>query len=222
MLDKGLFWRVGDGASIRIREDSWYPRPSTFQVRPKEPLNANFVCDLINPSSRTWSVDLIKVGFNLEEAATILCIPFSITGCTDKLGWFHTANGIYSVRTGYRAAMELMDDGALEKRGRDTTSDKTKSVQFWKSIWSLDVPNKMKFFIWKCCNHALAVRRNLKRRHMRVDNICGVCGQVDETENHIFFYYETSHRFWFCSPLQLNSLELEGLNFFQSWSTLHC
>ena len=56
---------------------------------------------------------------------------------------------------------------------------------------------------------------------MRVDNVCGVCNHVDETENHIFFRCETSHRFWFCSPLQLNSLELEGSDFLQSWSNFY-
>lgn len=56
------------------------------------------------------------------------------------------------------------------------------------------------------------MRRNLKQRHMRVDNVCGVCGHVDETEYHLFFHCELSHIFWFCSPLQLNSFELEGSN----------
>ncbi|KAM1110516.1 hypothetical protein ACFX19_009899 [Malus domestica] len=44
--------------------------------------------------------------------------------------------------------------------------------------------------------------------HMRVDNVCGVCGAVDESENHLFFRCNLSHLFWFCSPLQLNSFDL--------------
>lgn len=52
---------------------------------------------------------------------------------------------------------------------------------------------------------------------MRVDNIYEVCKQFDETENHIFIRCEISHIFWFCSPLQLNSFELEGADFLASW-----
>lgn len=52
---------------------------------------------------------------------------------------------------------------------------------------------------------------------MRVDYVCGVCRHVDEMENSLFFHCELSHIFWLCSPLQLNSFELEGSDFLQSW-----
>ncbi|CAN6541779.1 unnamed protein product [Malus baccata var. baccata] len=217
VLEKGLIWRVGDGETIKIREDPWYPMPSTFCIRPAVNLDALYVRDLINQDSKSWNADLVSACFSSEEANTILSIPISKTGSCDRMGWFHTANGVYSVKLGYGIAMELMESGGLGKKGRGATSDKTKHNKTWNAIWSLNVPRKMRFFIWKCCNHALAVRRNLKRRHMRVDNICGVCGLVDETENHIFFRCETSHLFWFCSPLQINSFDLEGTDFLQSW-----
>ncbi|KAM2726388.1 hypothetical protein EV2_038832 [Malus domestica] len=190
---------------------------STFYIRPAVNLDALYVRDLINQESKTWKVDLISACFSSEEANTILSIPISKIGSYDRMGWFHTANGVYSVKSGYGIAMELMESRGLGKKGRGATSDKTKHNKIWNAIWSLDVPRKMRFFIWKCCNHALAVRRNLKRRHMRVDNIYGVFGMVDETENHIFFRCETSHLFWFCSPLQINSFDLEGTDFLQSW-----
>ncbi|KAM2028772.1 hypothetical protein TB2_040080 [Malus domestica] len=56
---------------------------------------------------------------------------------------------------------------------------------------------------------------------MRVDNVCGVCNAVDEMENHLFFRCNFSHVFWFCSPLHLNSHELEGFDFLDSWGKFH-
>ncbi|XP_050137999.1 uncharacterized protein LOC126614383 [Malus sylvestris] len=53
---------------------------------------------------------------------------------------------------------------------------------------------------------------------MKIDNVCGVCNSFNETENHLFFRYEISHVFWFCSPLHLNSHVLEGSDFLESWS----
>ncbi|CAN6695621.1 unnamed protein product [Malus baccata var. baccata] len=213
----GLIWRVGDGETIKIREDPWFPMPSTFRIRTAANLDALYVSDLINQDSKTWKADLISACFSSEEANIILSIPISRFRSCDRMGWFHTANGVYSVKSGYGIALELMESGGLGKKGRGAPSDKIKYNKIWNVIWRLDVPRKMRFFIWKCCNHALAVRRNLKRRHMRVDNIYGVCGLVDETENHIFFRCETSHLFWFCSPLQINSFDLEGADFLQSW-----
>lgn len=51
---------------------------------------------------------------------------------------------------------------------------------------------------------------------MRVDNVCRVCSAVAELENHIFFRCDLSHLFWFCSLLQLNSLDLVGAAFLAS------
>ncbi|KAM2202360.1 hypothetical protein ACFX1X_001183 [Malus domestica] len=89
--------------------------------------------------------------------------------------------------------MNLMENGALGKKGRGSASDKPKNCYAWNLIWKL------------------------KRRHMRVDNICGVCGAMDESETHLFFRCHLSHLFWFSSALQLNSFELAGADFLSSW-----
>lgn len=52
---------------------------------------------------------------------------------------------------------------------------------------------------------------------MQVNNVYGVCNMKDETENHLFFCCEFSHVFWFWSSLHLNSFELDGADFFESW-----
>ncbi|CAN6723391.1 unnamed protein product [Malus baccata var. baccata] len=52
---------------------------------------------------------------------------------------------------------------------------------------------------------------------MRVDNVCGVCGAMDESEIHLFFRCHLSHLFWFSSPLQLNSFNLAGADILASW-----
>jgi hypothetical protein len=33
VLEKGLMWRVGNGANIRIKNDKWLQTPPTFQVQ---------------------------------------------------------------------------------------------------------------------------------------------------------------------------------------------
>ena len=191
--------------------------PNTFRAHPKDQLIGTMVCDLMDPLTHMWVPGLIQEGFNEVEAKLILSTPISWTGGCDKLVWFHSRNGVYSVRSGYGVALELMENGMLGRKGRGAGSEKSKHHRLWNSIWALDVPNKLKFFIWKWCHHSLAVRRNLARRNMRIDNVCSVCGKPDETENHIFFQCVVSHLFWFGSCLQLNSYELEGTDFLQSW-----
>ncbi|CAN6698982.1 unnamed protein product [Malus baccata var. baccata] len=217
VLNLGLRWRVGNGKSINIRKEPWFPKPSTYRVIPKPNLEGTMVCDLIDPITKSWRMDLIESGFQPEDVLPILSIPLSHAGIDDRLVWHYTSNGIFSVKTGYSLALKLMEEGALGRKGRGAPSESKNLNLVWNNIWSLQVPNKIKSFIWRCCNNALAVRRNLKRRHMRIDNVCGVCNAVNETENHLFFRCELSHVFWFCSPLHLNSYALEGRDFLESW-----
>ncbi|CAN6541494.1 unnamed protein product [Malus baccata var. baccata] len=218
VLQHGIRWRVGDGTKIKIRDDPWFPKPTTFLVKPRDCLQETMVSDLIEVNSRSWKREVILHGFSLEDTKHILSIPLSKFGCCDRLVWHHTVDGSYSVKTGYRVAVSLLENGDLGKKGRGAPSTHHISNQVWKGIWHLQVPNKIKFFLWRCCNKALAVRHNLKRRHMRIDNVCGVCNLVDESENHLFFRCDLSQRLWFCSPLHLNSIVLIGADFLDSWN----
>ncbi|KAM2417385.1 hypothetical protein ACFX1W_024236 [Malus domestica] len=142
------------------------------------------VNELIDKDLKAWTKDLIFAGFNCDDVAPILSIPISRMGCCDKMVWHHTTNGVYTVRCGYGVAWSLLENGGLGRKGRGATNGVSERTRVWNRIWNLEVPNKMKYFVWRCCNSALAVRRNLQRRRMRVDNVCGV---YDETENHLFF-----------------------------------
>ncbi|XP_050111742.1 uncharacterized protein LOC126590298 [Malus sylvestris] len=175
------------------------------------------VSDIIDSSSNSWRDDVISDGFNQDDVLPILSIPLSHSSLGDRLVWHHTTNGVYSVKTRYGLAVKLMEYGALRRKGRGAPSEFNKQNMVWNNIWRLQVPNKIKIFIWRCCNNALAVRRNLKRCHMRIDNVCGVCNLYIETENHMFFQCEISHVFWFYSSLHLNSHVLEGSDFLESW-----
>nr|POE65505.1 hypothetical protein CFP56_47103 [Quercus suber] len=56
---------------------------------------------LIDQQSRTWDLEIIKGYFNPLEVDLILKIPLSSNYVEDKLVWPHTANGVYSVKSGY-------------------------------------------------------------------------------------------------------------------------
>ncbi|CAN6697763.1 unnamed protein product [Malus baccata var. baccata] len=183
VLQLGLRWQVGNGKSINIRKDPWFPKPSTFKVKPKANLEGTKVSDLIDPATNSWRTEKISNGFNRDDVLPILSIPLSQVGIDDRLVWHYTTNGVYLVKFGYGLAINLMEDGALGRKGRGAPNES----------------NKL----------------NL---HMRIDNVCGVCNTLNETENHLFFRYEISHVFWFASPLHLNSHVLEGSDFLESWS----
>lgn len=61
LMKKGMIWRVGDGAGLKIWTDPWLPRNHTR--KPITPRGRNLITDvdeLINPVTGTWDADLVK------------------------------------------------------------------------------------------------------------------------------------------------------------------
>ena len=143
-----------------------------------------------------------KIGWRLEEAASLVSpddlamirtIPISRFGCEDQRIWHYTKNGLYSVRSGYHVAMDMMKNGELGRKGNGMSSNSGTLGGVWKRIWSLSMPHKLRLFNWKACRKALAVKPNLERRQIRVVNKCDLCGVSDETEAHLFFDCDFCH-----------------------------
>ena len=66
----GLIWRVRDGNTIRIWEDRWIPRPTSFAVQSVQsilPRDAK-VKELFDQELGGWNNNLVREVFTEEEA----------------------------------------------------------------------------------------------------------------------------------------------------------
>lgn len=52
--------------------------------------------------------------------------------------------------------------------------------------WSLQVPTKVRLFIWKLVSNLLATRVNLKTRRICEDDVCPACMSCKESVEHLF------------------------------------
>ena len=77
-----------------------------------------------------------------HEARTILGIPLSSRQSTNTLIWAGTKLGHYSTKSAYKLLSEAPCSG---------TSNPSAHNSFWRNIWLLAVPNKIKHFIWPAC-----------------------------------------------------------------------
>ena len=57
----------------------------------------------------------------------------------------------------------------------------------WNKLWSLNVPPKVKTFIWWACSNSLPTRDNLHGRKMQVEPRCGFCYQRSKTAEHVLW-----------------------------------
>ncbi|CAL8094550.1 unnamed protein product [Prunus armeniaca] len=215
----GLRWRIGDGKSVHVTRDPWLPMPYHFMVRTPSPLLPEKVSDLIDPVLRQWDVHTVCRLFN-EEADSILAMALSRFGCSDRLMWHFTKDGLYTVKSGYRVAVELDSNGLLGRRGDGGTSVDRGGRRLWKSIWELNVAGKIRHFIWRCCRNYLAVRCNLRQRGMQVDLTCPSCQQPNESVAHLLFQCNYARLFWFACPIQLDVRSLQGGTFADIWLEL--
>ena len=74
--------------------------------------------------------------------------------------------------------------GVVETKLKTQAMDDNK---WWKCLWDLEVPPKLKHFIW-CASHVwLGIKTELKRRRVVEDDICQLCRVAKEIINHVLF-----------------------------------
>ena len=87
---------------------------------------------LINGDTRQWDHGLIDGLFSPQEAKLIKSIPLSRCVAKDTLFWPFTSNRVYSSKSGYK----FLKAETQEQMEHDRI--------LWRTIWSLQVPNKIK------------------------------------------------------------------------------
>lgn len=76
----------------------------------------------------------------------------------------------YTVKSGYKLLYENARSDA------DTVSNSEAVHSFWKGIWKMHVPEKIKHFEWRsACSNALTTKMNLVKRKILDDDICQLC-----------------------------------------------
>ena len=45
----------------------------------------------------------------------------------------------------------------------------TEERGFWKKLWRIQVPGKIKHFLWRACTNSLATKENLLKRKILID-----------------------------------------------------
>lgn len=99
----------------------------------------------------------------------------------DRFIWKWTANGEYSASSAYHAFFVGMTSlvGATD-------------------VWKVSVPPKVKFFFWLALHGRLWTAERQRRHGLQQDAACALCGQADETTNHLLvgcvFTREVWHR----------------------------
>ena len=88
-------------------------------------------------------------------------------------------------------------------QGESSTSQPV--VSFWRCIWKLPLPNKIKAFAWRACRNILPTKANLFSRKITQDDVCDECGTVVESTAHVLWHCAKAKEVWTAANIDLGS-----------------
>lgn len=165
-LKKGLRWVLGDGRSINICKDRWLRGKTNFSVN-VESVDAAVLDQKVYQfigENKTWDVNKVRSIFAPEDAEAILNTRILQICTKDRLAWFHSNDGRYTVKSGYQQwyLNHGVDVGLQGSKG-------------WDKIWSLKIPHKIKIFLWRFCRNNIPIRNLLRLKGISVPIGCEIC-----------------------------------------------
>ncbi|XP_075640217.1 uncharacterized protein LOC142611959 [Castanea sativa] len=176
VIQKGAVWRIGDGRSVSIWGTRWLPTKYSLKiVTPCTGALVEAKVDvLIDTEHRAWKEDLLDANLLSFEAEMIKKIPLSHTDQVDTLTWPFTLTGDYSVKSRYTFLQQEYQNSQPGQSVLECLKP------LWKSIWSLQVPSKVKNFIWRAAKNSLPTKANLVKRKIISEDLCEQCRNQKE------------------------------------------
>ncbi|KAJ1688971.1 hypothetical protein LUZ63_013126 [Rhynchospora breviuscula] len=118
--------------------------------------------------------DLVKTSQSATAQWSLLtqllsAVNLASLGCKDSFCWRLKLDGKFSVKSIYK----------LQK-----AHPKVNSTLF--CLWKLNIPPRMRLFIWQMAQNKIATIDNLKKRGWHLANICSLCVSNEETVHHLF------------------------------------
>lgn len=154
--------QIGSEQNVLIGQDPWLPDINNGFTSSSlnETLAVPNVSSLMVSNQRQWDLDVISNLFNSRDKELILQIPFSYRKESDIWYWLHDSCGVYSVRSCYK----LLTHSA---------SDSFTSI--WRTLWNLEVPSKVRNFLWRAITNVLPAADNLIHHRMAIRPTCFLC-----------------------------------------------
>ena len=156
---------VGSGDLIHIFYHQWLPRPLCLR---KEGLGPMKVGELINVETRQWDRAKLAYWFEPHTCDDILHLPLPNIQSNDVQVWKENKSNSFSIKSAYSVALSILHSSTGNHLNAGTDG------KLWKIVWSLNVPPKVRTFLWRACSNILPTRKNLHLKRMQIDLICTI------------------------------------------------
>ncbi|XP_012837906.1 PREDICTED: uncharacterized protein LOC105958446 [Erythranthe guttata] len=132
----------------------------------------------------------------------ILTTPIGSTHANDRLVWHYSRSGDFTVKSCFHNIMQRHNTGSGDHEYENSSQSEDK--EFWKFIWHLSIPPKIKIFIWRAVGDLIPANAALFRRHVSSNPFCGRCRIKPETTVHALVQCRSLTKVWLGQPFELN------------------
>lgn len=179
---QGAVRKVTTDQNINILLDPWLPDPDNPWIQSeKKVVRYQMVASLMMTGVIQRDEDLISEIFNERDANLILAIHLRDFE-NDSWYWRLEKYENYSVKSANNMIHE-------SKGGVQTSAN----VGFWRKMWNLKIPPKIKFFLWRFCRNNIPVHIVLQKRCNAVSLLCPICDHDVEHLLHVFLFVSLLH-----------------------------
>ncbi|OMP07498.1 hypothetical protein COLO4_07290 [Corchorus olitorius] len=160
----------------------------------------------------TWNIEVVGEAIPEEDRTRIEKLPICQREGPDRVIWPYNKDGSYSVRSGYLS----MKGSRHVRDGNRASSSHIVSKSTWKQIWKIQAPSKIKNFLWKACQNALATYQNLWKRRCCTTPTCQLCLHQEESVEHLLLCCDWVQKVWFGSSLAYH-VDRQSITSFDFW-----
>ncbi|XP_068328277.1 uncharacterized protein [Pyrus communis] len=200
VIKEGSHWQILGGQEVRVWQDRWFPSLPLGHPVPVGQVAVTpslRVSALICSESGRWNLSFLQPFISGEALQAFEETPLGDLSRNDRLIWDLSKNGTYSVKSGYR----WLQGRSLARRDKRRPSVRGVPKAFWKGIWKLEVPPKLRHFLWLTVHNCLPTREALHRRRSSLTSTCPICCCHDDTIEHIFLSCSWVEPIWFGGAL---------------------
>ena len=111
------------------------------------------------------------------------------------------------MHSAYKLALEMGHDG----NSREASNNKLNKL-FWKTIWRLNITNKVKSFAWRASKNIIPTKANLCHQKVIDNPTCEACSSGAESSRHVLWDCEKAQEIWKLSHIPF---DVHGANFLE-------
>ena len=168
-----------------------------------------WVSELIDDARGTWNLPVLCELFDADSVAKIQQIPLRDTRGPDLFSWSLHSTGVFTVKSAYNLAVSPKVRGV-----EGENSKRNQHWQFWRVLWKLKIPHKVKIHLWRACLNILPTRLSLCRQRVLSDPTCPICNSEDETTTHALWSCPYAGSVWALAPGAFQKMPLVDIDFF--------